>query len=187
MRFRGEVAERQFDKAIRTAKTMFALSRHLGEHPTEVANLVGLWLAHIAANTIEEMVQQAKCPNLYWALTDLPSPLVDLRKGVQGEQTMVAAELRAIRDDAPMTDAEIDAIVSRLSGVISFTREQSGQPPRSMRAALRAASKDDTALRAARARLVSPAARKRRPPSSRRSSSSFWSRNNGLSSSATSA
>ena len=41
VRFRAEVAERKFDDAIRTAKTMFALSRHLGEHPTEVANLVG--------------------------------------------------------------------------------------------------------------------------------------------------
>ncbi len=53
-----------------------------------------------------------------------------------------------------MTEAEIDAVVSRLSGVISFTREQSGQPPRSMRAALRAAAKDEPALRAARASLV---------------------------------
>ena len=43
--------ERKFDQAIRTAKTMFALSRHLGEHPTEVANLVGLWVAHIGLNT----------------------------------------------------------------------------------------------------------------------------------------
>ena len=80
-------------------------------------------------------MQQAKCPNLYWALTDLPSPLVDLRKGVQGEQTMVAAELRRIRDDGPMTESELEALVSRLSGVISFAREQSGQPPRSVRAA----------------------------------------------------
>ena len=43
VRFRAEVAERRFDDAIRTAKTMFALARHLGEHPTEVADLVGLW------------------------------------------------------------------------------------------------------------------------------------------------
>src|SRR5439155_15673598 len=34
VRFRAEVAERHFDDATRTAKTMFALSRHLGEHPT---------------------------------------------------------------------------------------------------------------------------------------------------------
>ena len=40
-------------------------------------------------------MQQPGCPNLYWALTDLPCPLVDLRKGVQGDRTVVAAELRA--------------------------------------------------------------------------------------------
>jgi hypothetical protein len=154
VRFRAEVAERNFDKAVGTAKTMFALSRHLGEHPTEVANLVGLWVAHLGLNALEEMVQQAKCPNLYWALTDLPSPLVDLRKGVQGEQFMVAAEMRVIRGDSPMTEAELEGLISRLSGVISFTREQSGQPPRSVRAALRALAKDPESLGAARRRLI---------------------------------
>jgi hypothetical protein len=53
-----------------------------------------------------------------------------------------------------MTEAELDALVSRLSGVISFSREQAGQPPRSIRAALRAATKDTQAVRAARDRLV---------------------------------
>ena len=42
----------------------------------------------------EKWCNSRKCPNLYWALTDLPSPLVDLRRGVQGERTMIAAELR---------------------------------------------------------------------------------------------
>jgi hypothetical protein len=154
VRFRGEIARRDFDNAIRTAKTMLALSRHLGEHPTEVANLVGLWVAHLSLNAIGEMVQQAKCPNLYWALTNLPSPLVDLRKGIQGERTMVATELRAIKDDAPMTDSEIETFVGRLSGVISVARQQAGQPPRSVRAALNAAVKDAESLKAARQRLI---------------------------------
>ena len=34
VRFRAEIAQWRFDDAIRTAKTMFAMSRHLGEHPT---------------------------------------------------------------------------------------------------------------------------------------------------------
>ena len=110
VRFRVEVAGRHFDDAVRTAKTMFALARHLGEHPTEVANLVGLWVAHLGLDTLEEMVQQPGCPNLYWALTDLPCPLVDLRKGVQGDRTLVAAELRLLRDDAPMTEAELEDV-----------------------------------------------------------------------------
>ena len=121
------MAGRHFDDAIRTAKTMFALARHLGEHPTEVADLVGLWVAHLGLGTLEEMVQQPGCPNLYWALTDLPCPLVDLRKGVQGDRTLVAADLRSLRDDAPMTEAEIETFVSRLSGVMSFAREQAGR------------------------------------------------------------
>src|SRR5260370_11194179 len=126
VRFRAEVAGRRFDDAIRTAKTMFALSRHLGEHPSEVANLVGLWVAHLTLNTLEEMLQQPGCPNLYWALTDLPCPLVDVRKSVQAERMRVAADLRALRDDAPMTETELEKFVSHFSSLMSFAREQPG-------------------------------------------------------------
>jgi len=153
VRFRAEVAGKHFDDAIRTAKTMFALARHLGEHPTEVADLVGLWVAHRSLGTLEEMVQQPGCPNLYWALTDLPCPLVDLRKGVQGDRTLVATDLRSVRDDAAMTDAEIEKFVSHLSGVMGFAREQAGLPPRSVRARLQAMVKDAERVRAARGRL----------------------------------
>src|SRR6185369_13498284 len=97
---------------------------HLGEHPSEVANLLGLWVAHLSLNTLVEMVQQPGCPNLYWALTDLPCPLVDLRKGVQGERTLVAAELGVLRDDTAMTEAELEKFVSRFLGVLNFAREQ---------------------------------------------------------------
>jgi hypothetical protein len=154
VRFRGEVAGRQFDDAIRTAKTMFALSRHLGEHPTELGNLVGLWVAHLGVGTLEEMVQQPGCPNLYWALTDLPSPLVDLRKGVQGDATLVAADFRLLKDVAPVPEAELEKFVSHLSGVISFAREQSGQAPRSLRTGIQAKVKDKKQVIAARRRLA---------------------------------
>ena len=154
VRFRAEVACWHFDDAIRTAKTMFALGRHLGEHPTAVANLLGLSAAHLALDSLEEMVQQPGCPNLYWALTDLPCPLVDLRKGVQGERTLVAAELKPIRDDSHMAEAELEAVVSRLSGVMSFAREQAGRAPRSMRSRLQAQAKNAVGVAAARRRLV---------------------------------
>jgi hypothetical protein len=154
VRFRALVAGRHFDDAIGAAKTMFALARHLGEHPTEVADLVGLWVAHLGLGTLEEMMQQPGCPNLYWALTDLPCPLVDLRKGVQGDRTLVAADLRSLRDDAPMTDSETEKFVSHLSGVMGFAREQAGLEPRSVRARLRARVSDSERVRAARQRLT---------------------------------
>jgi hypothetical protein len=154
VRFRAEVAARHFDEAMGTAKTMFALARQLGEHPTEVADLVALWVAHLGLGTLQEMVQQPGCPNLYWALTDLPCPLVDLRKGMQGDRTLVSADLRPLRDDAPMTDAELEKFVRRLSGMMGFAREQAGLAPRSVRVRLRALVNDPERVRAARQRLV---------------------------------
>ena len=153
VRFRIEVAGRRFDDAVRTAKTMFAFSRHLGEYPAESANRLGLSIAGLAVDTLEEMIQQQGCPNLYWALTDLPSPLVDMRKGRQGDCTRVATEFQPLRDDAVMTADELEKVVSRLSGVLGFSREQAGQAPRSLRPSLAARVKDAERVQAARERL----------------------------------
>src|SRR5262249_45090002 len=42
VRLRGEVADRRFDDAVVTTKTLFALARHLAEHPTLIGDLVGV-------------------------------------------------------------------------------------------------------------------------------------------------
>lgn len=154
VRFRGEVARGDFKDAIRTAKTMFAFARHLGEYPLLAANRLGLAVEEMALDTLTEMIQQPNCPNLYWALTDLPCPLVDLRKGAQGDNLLAEAELRLLDNEKAMTDTELEEIVSRLSGRVGFAREQAGKPPRNLRGALTARAKDLTAVRAARSRLI---------------------------------
>lgn len=154
VRFRGEVARRDFDDAIRTAKTMFAFARHLGEYPALAANRLGLDIANMALETLTEMIQQSNCPNLYWALTDLPCPLVDLRKGAQGDRATADTELRGLRDDKVLEDAELAELVSRVSGRAGYAREQAGKPPRNLRAVLTARTKDEIAVRAARLRLI---------------------------------
>jgi hypothetical protein len=154
VRFRAQVAGRHFDEAVGTAKTMLALARHLGEHPTEAANRVGLSVAEQTLDCLEEMVQQPDAPNLYWALTDLPCPLVALRKGLQGHGTLVATDLQPLHDNAPLTEAEVEKIVSRLSGVMAFARQQAGEAPKSLRAVLQARVQDPERVRAARRRLV---------------------------------
>jgi hypothetical protein len=154
VRFRGEVARGDFDDAIRTAKTMFAFARHLGECPTLAANRLGISVAEMALDALTEMVQQPNCPNLYWALTDLPLPLVDLRKGAQGDRVGGDTELRALRDDAALLDTELDELVGRVSGRTGFAREQAGLPPRNVRADLAARAKDEAGVRAAGQRLI---------------------------------
>ena len=157
VRFRAEVAGRRYDDAIRTAKTLFALSRHLGEHGTEVANLVGLWVAHLTLGGLEEMVQQPGSPNLYWALTDLPCPPVDLQ-GRQAGPRLVTGELRPLRNDAPMTESDVDEFVSHLAARLSFQREQEGKAPRNIRGQLRgrlqALARDADRIRDTQRRLI---------------------------------
>ncbi len=62
VRLRGEVAQGRFDDAVRTLKTMFALSRHLGQHPTFIGNLVGIAIASIAIVPLEEMLGSPAAP-----------------------------------------------------------------------------------------------------------------------------
>ena len=104
----------RFDDAIRTAKTMFAMSRHLGEHPTLVGNLVGIAIANVAIGPLEEMLEQPGCPNLYWALTNLPSPLVSLEKGMEGERAYGLPEFRELDERAPMSADQIEKFVAHM-------------------------------------------------------------------------
>lgn len=153
VRLRIEVAGRRYEEAVYTVKTMFALARHLGEYPAEAANHFGLAIAHRAVDSLEEMVQQPDAPNLYWALTDLPCPLVDMRKGLQGGSTLTATEFRPIREDAAMTEEELEKVVSRLSGLMGFDREQSGRTVHSLRSSLLNRVKDADRIHAIRQRL----------------------------------
>jgi hypothetical protein len=154
VRFRAEVARRDFDAAIATAKTMFAFARHLGECPVTEASRVGLSAAGMALDALEEFVQQPGSPNLYWALTELPAPLVEIRKGLQGERAMLATELRSLRDDVVISERELDELIGRLSGRSGFARLEAGLAPRDLRSTIAALAKDAVRVDAARMRLI---------------------------------
>jgi hypothetical protein len=152
VRFRTEIAQGRFDDAIRTAKTFFAMSRHLGEHPTLVGNFIGMAIARVAIDQLEKMLVQPGCPNLYWALTDLPSPLIPLNKGMDGERVMLLWVFRDLNDSAPMSQDQLKKFLTD-KGKLLETGE--GKPGKAgVRAWLDARTKDDAVVGAARQRLV---------------------------------
>jgi hypothetical protein len=152
MRFRDEVARRRFDDALVTAKTMFAMSRHLGEHPTLIGGLVGIASAFVAIGPLEEMLGQPGCPNLYWALTNLPSPLVPLDKGLEGERVLTVAELRDLDDSAPMSEEQLKKLIAHIDKLFGLAGDKPEK--KSTRAWLDARTKDEGLVQAARRRLV---------------------------------
>ena len=112
-RLRGQVAACQFESALVTLKTMFALARVMGEHPTLLGNLVSNAVGILTIKPLEEMLQQPGCPNLYWALTYLPHPLIDLRKCWQGEKILMMQGFEKLDDKASMSESQIQKIVGQ--------------------------------------------------------------------------
>jgi hypothetical protein len=149
VRFRAEVAVGRFDDAVRTAKTMFAMSRHLGEHPTFIGNLVGIAIAQVAIAPLDEMLEQPGCPNLYWALTNLPRPLVRLDIGAEGERTWVLAHFHDLPDNAPMSEEQLKKFIAEMDPVLRLNDAKVG-----LRAWLDERNKDEALLAAARRRLA---------------------------------
>jgi hypothetical protein len=146
-RFRDEIAQRRYDDALYTARTMLALSRHVGEHPTLIGELVGIAIAFVAIAPLEEMLEQPGCPNLYWALTNLPAPFITAEKGMEGERLLIVAELGDIDGAKPMTSAQLKKAIQHLEALSDGGRKQ-------VREWLAEHAKDEKYMEAARRRLV---------------------------------
>ncbi len=149
-RFHTEATQGRFDDALRTAKTMFAMSRHMGEHPTLIGGLVGVAMAFVAIGPLEEMLEQPGCPNLYWALTNLPNPLVSMDRGMEGERLLIGAELYDLDEKNPMSAEQLRKLVDHIDRLRSFDTK----PFKRTQKWLNERNKDEKQLRAARSRLV---------------------------------
>jgi hypothetical protein len=97
IRARQEIVAKQYDKAVYSLQSGFALSQHVNEAPILISNLVGNAIASTTLDRVEELMQAEGAPNLYWALTALPRPFMDLRRAMQGERLMLEATLPELR------------------------------------------------------------------------------------------
>ena len=82
---RIHIARGEFDDALRTLQSGFALVRNVAEGETIINGLVSIAINGMLYEQLTTFVQQPNAPNLYWALTMLPRPIVSLRKGVEAE------------------------------------------------------------------------------------------------------
>jgi hypothetical protein len=151
VRFRAEVALHRYDDALRTAKTMFALSRHMNEHPTLIGGLVGIAIAYVAIGPLEEMLEQPGCPNLYWALTNLPRPMSSADIGMSVERVVIQSEFHELDDSAAMSADQLQKLIAHIDRI-----KQLENPPvkTTTRAWLDQRIKQPGAIDVARGRLI---------------------------------
>jgi len=85
LRARVAIVQGRHDDAIADLKTGFAMARHVAAGPTLINDLVAVAVADIMLIPVNEWVQRPDAPNLYWALTMLPCPMVDILDGLEYE------------------------------------------------------------------------------------------------------
>ncbi|HVS38251.1 MAG TPA: hypothetical protein VMS17_22020 [Gemmataceae bacterium] len=113
LRCRYEPAEGHAQEAMRTLRIGLTLARRLGDAPSLPVAIFGSGVGSYMLTEVEEVVQQPDAPSLYWPLTDLPQPLFDLRKPMEGERIAVygffpgAAEMAADPNAKPWTPEQV--------------------------------------------------------------------------------
>ncbi len=117
---RLEIARGEFDKAIATLQNGYALGRHVATGETLVNGLVGLAICGLMGEQLREHVQQPGAPNLYWALTDLPRPLTDMRRAFEVETWGVGGNFPEI-DDFSSAEIHDNAWLKMLFTIASST------------------------------------------------------------------
>ena len=80
------LAEGRLDEAIARVRTSLALSRHVSEGTFLIGALVGIANATVALEQAREVLAADGSPNLYWALVQLPDPLISMRHAMEYEQ-----------------------------------------------------------------------------------------------------
>jgi hypothetical protein len=115
LKARVEIAEKKYDEAIRTVETGLAFGRHIGEGPFLISTLIGVSCVNVMLAELDVLLAQPDAPNLYWALTALPRPVISMRTAMENEQELGVWLVPEIADlDRPRVEAEWSALLARL-------------------------------------------------------------------------
>lgn len=115
LKARVEIAEGNFDEATRTIRTGLAFARHIADAPFLINDLIGVAAGFNMIERAEELIARPGAPNLYWALTALPTPLISLRESLENEQALVGWMVPELApEEEPASETQWSANLERL-------------------------------------------------------------------------
>ena len=142
---RCQIAAHDYGGAIQTTSYLLSFAQTFDEHPTLFGAIMGLAIENRALAVVQELIAQPGCPNLYWALTDLPAPIISGRRAVNGEKILFHELQNRIRES--QTD---EMIAAHMNEIFSNPFEPADQKLDFKKYV----TDDDDRLKKARARLI---------------------------------
>ncbi|QDU58788.1 hypothetical protein [Aeoliella mucimassa] len=79
------IAEHRYDDAIELMRINYRLAADTGQQPILVSGLVGFAIQGITTNNMLDLIAAEDSPNMYWALSEMPRPLISLRDAIRLE------------------------------------------------------------------------------------------------------
>ncbi len=114
LQIRLKIADGQTDQALEMLQDGFYMGRSIAEGPTIIQDLVGIAVTAVLFKEVEGLMQMPGSPNLYWALTALPDPMIDMHSSLEYEREMLFIEFPQLRnlESEVLSPAQASAIIS---------------------------------------------------------------------------
>jgi hypothetical protein len=112
VRARYELALGHEAEAVRALQAGYVLGHHLGRGTTFIHLLVGAVVPALQDPVLEEILQRPRMPNLYWALTVLPHPYLDMNSATRFEWLSLERTFPGLKqlEEGPMTPKQVRAL-----------------------------------------------------------------------------
>ena len=131
LQIRLHIADGQTDQAMAKMQHSIEMGRNVAEGPTLVQDLVGVAITALSLREVEGLIQRPDSPNLYWALTALPDPMIDMYSSLEYERESLLIEFPQMRglEDEVLTPAQASAIVSAFMKKMGTLMGPGGEVP----------------------------------------------------------
>ncbi len=122
LRAQVQMRDGDYASAVATLTVGFKLAEDVQSDPLLIEAVVAEGINRLMLEHVGMLQRMDNAPNLYWALADLPRPLVSIHEAVRRERHVAEftfPALRRVRSGEEITEEEFHLIMGRLAGVIS--------------------------------------------------------------------
>jgi hypothetical protein len=113
LQIRLKIADGQTDQAMEMLQQGLYMGMSIARGRTVIQDLVGTAIAALMFGEVEGLMQTPDSANLYWALTALPSPMIDMYSSLEYEREVLFIEFPALRnlENKFLTPAQASEII----------------------------------------------------------------------------
>ncbi len=114
LQIRLKIADGEIDQALEMLQQGLYMGRGIAQGQTVIQDLVGVAITALLLKEVEGLMQTPDSPNLYWALTALPDPMIDMHSSLEYEREMLFIEFPQLRnlESEVLAPAQVLAIIS---------------------------------------------------------------------------